>query len=182
MSAEPITGLSAQEHSVAVNQGMALAHSVRKRWLTSLIAGEVSFKAVVEYSRSEDETRYLSALRLYDILRARPGWSDVTALDVIQRNGFTDRDNIKSIRRSPRKVDLFTQILLSTADRWRGRPAPPEGWPWNGKLQLLIAAANAPLPPELTLLLDGGETDQPVEAPLPNLISSLLDDEEDEGE
>src|SRR5690625_6310582 len=92
-------------------------------------------------------------------------------MEALVRSGFSDKDNIRSIRRSPRKVERFALLLESTADRWRARPSPPPGWPWAGKLAVLVESAGEPVPAELTGA--GSEEEIPPE------LESLLDDDED---
>lgn len=133
---------------------MVAARAVRDRFAQGLAQGELQFADVVEFSKARynEEAKYLSKLRLYDILRAKDGWTDATALEALERNGFDRSTNLINIRRSPRLVATFAEIFDSPAERWRARPEPISGWPWMGKLTELIAQNGGVIPVEL-----GGE-------------------------
>lgn len=155
----------------SIKDGKRLAKETKERWLNSLIEGEVSFQAVVEMSRdAEGVGRYLSKLRLLDVLSARRGWTKITAVEALQRIGLSERDNLQSIRRSTSKIQRFALLMESTADRWRARPQPPKGWPWSGKLSVLVRESGEELPPELEAVMseDDGDDEQ--------VLSSFLKD------
>lgn len=157
MTINPVTKQSAEVHSSTTAAGMAEAREVRGRYLGALIRGEIELPALIEYSRSsQPDARYLSKLKLIDILRERPGWSDETAREALSRNGFDTADNLRSIRRNRPSVDLFVELFTTPGERWRARPAAPEGWPWSGKLAALVRSSGEPLPREL-VILEGGE-------------------------
>ena len=189
-----VDGAGTDEHRRAVTSGMARARQLRETWTRSVATGEVTFAALVELSKLDDEHRYLSKIRLVDILETRTGWTRATALTTLDRVGFDSRDTVQSIRRSPTKIGLFAEVLVSRTDRWRARPEPPAGWPWAGKLTALLAAAGSrvKLPDELTALLDPDDDDAEVDdqAPVPNAdpaatvtgdeLDDLLGDDEDD--
>lgn len=156
----PITGMSPEDHSRSVKQGMEAARSIRQEWVSKIATGEVEFKDAVEYSRGSGETRHLAQIKLIDILKARPGWTEQTVMEVLQRNGFERKTTIQSIRRSVRKVELFTLMLKSTADRWRARPEMPPGWPWMGKLDILLDQTQTPDPRSVPSVKDAPEEEE----------------------
>lgn len=139
----PVTGQDSGVHAAATAAGVAASRAVRSRWLVSLTSGEATLAQAVEFSRSGGEDRYVGALRLFDILRDRPGWTDLSAREALARNGFSTSETIRSIRSSPRRTALFAAVLETAAGRWRARPPVPAGWPWRGKLAVLSAAVDA---------------------------------------
>lgn len=128
--------MSDTELSAATSDGMRQAKEQREHWKQSLAAGKVSFSQVVEFSKTH-EYRYLSKLRLVDIIAERPGWTTTSAAEILDHNGFTIKDTVQSIRRSPTKVNRMDIIMASDRDNWRARPDMPSGWPWQGKLTTL---------------------------------------------
>lgn len=178
---KPAVG-SGQEHSSKVSAGAAEANAVRNRWLTSLLKGEVKFRILASASYSKNQDRHLEALRLFAILKARPGWTINTALQALEQNGFTRETTIRSIRRSDEKIGIFESILETSADRWRGRPEVPAGWPWNGKLSVLVSNAGESLPSDIASLFGPDDDDDVVELPAPpapDVMSFFDADDED---
>jgi len=150
MTVNPVTGQSPEEHSATIASGMAAARATRERYIEAVVGGSARLIDVIEVSKgAAEDAKYLSKLRLYDLLRAKPGWTEQTAIEALERNGFKRSDTLASIRRRPANVTLFVELFNSTSERWRARPVAPQGWPWNGKLAALIAAAGAPMPAEL---------------------------------
>lgn len=139
-----------------------MSNKIRQQWANAIAAGTRTFReAVVLSTRKDAPEKALSSLRLVLILSSRPGWSEATALEALVKSGFSAKDNIQSIRRSEKKIELFSLILRTTHDRWRARPTPPQGWPWRGKLSLLVQAAGAPMPDELVATLSAHEAVDP---------------------
>lgn len=139
-----------------ISAGSRASREARGRWANSLAEGEVTFRQAVDFTLGDDPTaKYVSKLRLAAILESRPGWTNVTAVEALQRIGFSATDSILSIRRSSRKIQQFALLMESTAERWRARPKPPSGWPWSGKLSALVEAAGESLPPDFEEFLDG---------------------------
>lgn len=171
-----------QEELENANQ---VSERVRKKWTEYLNSGQADLRTLIEYSKKTDEDKYIASIRLVNILAARPDWSRATALEVLQRFGFNDKSSIKSIRVSPTKIESFESVLRTAADRWRARAEPPKGWPWSGKLSLLIETAGESIPDELAALMDDDDDDDNYiehvsEPSVDEDILSLLDDDEDE--
>lgn len=143
--------MSSVEESAALKK---VAEGVRKKWIASLNAGEVDIRTLTAYSKLDDEHKYLSTIRLITILVARPDWTKATALEVLQRHGFNDKTSIRTLRGAPVQLEAFETILKTAASRWRARTAPQEGWPFRGKLAVLVSQAGAELPDELASLMD----------------------------
>jgi len=144
--------------SSSIKSGMAQANAERQKWIASVSSGEVSFRELVEASKFEDY-KALGAIRLYDLLLSRDGWTESTALESIRHSGFDSKDTVRSIRKSDKRVELFSLILSrNNPGQWRVRPEMPPGWPWNGKIGTIIASV--------------GETD--------DLIDSILYDDDDD--
>lgn len=127
------------------SEQMKTANAERKRWLTSLALGEVSFAQVVQLSQSPDY-KMLTRMKLADILAGRSGWSKETAHEALIHHGFDTKDNILGIRRSTRKVNLFSMILDSSPGFWKERPRMPSGWPFRAPLKLLLESTDTQLP------------------------------------
>lgn len=147
----PVTGQDSESHAASTSSGMAAAREVRGKYLSGIINGEMKLIDVIEFSKGKlhENAKYLSKLRLSDILRAKPGWNESTAIEALERNGFSRTDNLQSIRRAERKVTLFIKLFDTTMDRWKTRPETPSDWPWFGKLKTLIEIAEEPVPSEL---------------------------------
>ena len=176
---KPAVG-SGTGHSNNVARGAAVANAVKDRWLTSLLKGELKFSTLASASYSEGDDRHLAAIRLYTILKARPGWTINTVLTALEQNGFDRNTKVSSVRRSKEKIDIFEAILETSADRWRGRPPVPAGWPWNGKLSVLTQLAGESLPSDIASLFADDEEDElpPAPAPAPlDDISSFFDED-----
>lgn len=133
----------------SIQQGMARAQQQRERWTSTLAAGETTFTELVRVSRSDDY-KALGRLLLLDLLWARPGWSELTAREALSHAGFDHKDTVQSIRRSGKKVDMFDRILRANPGQWAARPSFPKGWPWQGKLSLLVEDCGAAVPGELS--------------------------------
>lgn len=164
-----------------------LSEQVRKKWIAYLNSGVADLRTLIEYSKKTDDDRYITGIRLISILTARPDWSKATALEVLQRNGFTDKSTIRTLRGAPIKTEAFEMILKTAADRWRARAEPPKGWPWSGKLSLLIETAGETIPDELAALMEDDEDDdiasdytEPIA--VDEDLLSLMDDDDDEDE
>lgn len=152
----------------------ALAESVRKKWIERLNSGMVDVHALIQLSKSTGENQYIAAIRLFSILAARPGWTKATSLDALKQHGFTDKTTIRTLRKNTSQIEVFETLLKSTADRWRARPEPPKGWPWSGKLSVLIQNAGEQVPDELLALMeDDGQEEAPEDGN--GLDSDLLD-------
>ena len=177
--ADPVVG-SGESHGNSVRDGMRRANEQRDKWLTSLKRGEVNFKHVVDLSKNEQH-KSLGRIRLADILAGRPGWTEMTALEAMNHQGFSPKDTIQSIRRSERRVELFSVLTQADSDRWRPRPLMPEGWPWFGKLSALVSQDDVEAPDELAEFLGMGDEEEIMEEapghdPLADLLSCEGDD------
>jgi len=164
-----------------------LSEQVRRKWIGYLNSGVADLRTLIEYSKKNDEDKYIAQVRLISILMARPDWSKATALEVLQRNGFTDKSTIRTLRSAPIKTEAFEMILKTAADRWRARAEPPKGWPWSGKLSLLIETAGEAIPDELAALMEDDDDESIVSdyiAPtaVDEDLLSLMDDDDDEEE
>lgn len=164
-----------------------LSEQVRKKWIGYLNSGVADLHTLIEYSKKNDEDKYIASIRLISILMVRPDWSKATALEVLQRNGFTDKSTIRTLRAAPIKTEAFEMILKTAADRWRARAEPPKGWPWSGKLSLLIETAGESIPDELAALMEDDDDDDDIvsdyaEPPAvdQDLLSLMDDDDDDE--
>lgn len=140
---------------------MRQALQSRDAWSTSVARGEVTFSTLVELSRHADN-RALAKLKLVDILVKRPKWTKESAENALVRVGLTSRDTVQSIRRSDNKIRVFEALLSSQPTNWRSRPEVPKGWPFRGKLDLLIAVT------ERTPAAEPSEDD--------DLIGEVMDD------
>lgn len=176
----PVVG-SGASHATNVREGMRRANEQREKWLNSLKKGEIDFKRVVEMSKM-DQYKSLSTIRLADILVGRPGWTEPTALEAMEHQGFAPRDTIKSIRRSDKKVERFATLIHVDSDRWRPRPYMPEGWPWFGKLSSIVSQDSVETPDELAEFL-GLEDDENIieeESREYDPLAAFMGDEDDE--
>lgn len=126
--------------SRSISEGKVRANRFRERFLKSLVTDEIRFDEVVTLSTLKDDHRYLSSIRLLDILTGRPGWTEATAREALSNRGFSDKDNVKSVRASGKKVERFQQIIDLGPHNWRARPEFPPRWPFSGKLYDLFAA------------------------------------------
>lgn len=126
--------------SESISAGKIRANRTRERFLKSLWSDEIKFSDVVALSNLKDEHRYLSSIKLLDILMGRHGWTEATAREALSNRGFSDKDNVKSVRASSKKVERFGQIIELGPNNWRARPDFPPGWPFAGKLYDLFAA------------------------------------------
>lgn len=143
------------EHRAKTISGMNRAKKVRLAYLGALLDGKISFHEMVKRSRDlETDNKYIGKLRLILILSSQKGWTKTTALEVLRRHGFTEQDNVKSIRARPTKVQLFSELMQQSPERWRQRPKPPPGWPWQGKLAVLIGSVGEKIPEELLNEID----------------------------
>lgn len=140
------------------SEQMKAASEERKRWLTSLALGEVSFRQTVEASQSQ-RYRMLSRIKLADILSARSGWSKETAHEALLHHKFNISDNILNIRRNDKKINLFSMILDSSPGFWKERPRMPTGWPFRAPLKLLLESTETQLPESFEHLFDEGSDD-----------------------
>ena len=176
--AEPVVG-SGEGHGSSVRDGMRRANEQREQWLTSLRRGEIKFPHVVDLSRG-DEYKSLGRIRLVDILAGRPGWTEMTALEAMNHQGFSPKDTIQSIRRSERKVESVSILTQADSDRWRPRPLMPQGWPWFGKLTDITSQDDVETPDELSQFL-GLEEDEGImeETPGHDPLADLLSSEEE---
>lgn len=173
-----------QEDAQSLNR---LSEQVRKKWIDYLTSGVADLHTLIEYSKKKDDDKYIAQIRLINILMARPDWTKATALEVLQRHGFNDKSTIRTLRSAPIKTETFETILKTTADRWRARAEPPKGWPWSGKLSLLIETAGETIPDELAALMEDDDDEisekeyQDFSPQVDEDILSLMDDEDDEG-
>ena len=126
--------------SKSISEGKVRANTFRERFLKSLVSDEIRFEDVVQLSTLKDEHRYLSSIKLLDILTGRPGWTEATAREALSNREFSDKDNVKSIRANSRKVERFQQIIDLGPHNWRARPEFPPRWPFSGKLYDLFVA------------------------------------------
>ena len=126
--------------SKSISEGKVRANMFRERFLKSLVSDEIRFEDVVQLSTLKDEHRYLSSIKLLDILTGRPGWTEATAREALSNREFSDKDNVKSIRANSRKVERFQQIIDLGPHNWRARPEFPPRWPFSGKLYDLFVA------------------------------------------
>lgn len=151
MSINPVTGQDSESHASSTINGMTAAREARSRYLAGILDGSMQLSDVIEYSRSQlnEDAKYLSKLRLFEILRGKPGWNERTAIEALERNGFTKSDNLMSIRRIARRVTLFIELFDTPSERWKARPETPSGWPWFGKLRTLVETAGVSVPIEL---------------------------------
>lgn len=177
-----------EEQTVDAGAQKAIAEAVRREWIENLNSGIADIHVLIACSREKDERKYIGAIRLVNILTARPNWTKAIALDVLQRHGFNEKTTIRTLRGSPVQRDAFELILKTQAGRWRLRSAIPEGWPWSGKLSVLTEQAGAAVPDELLSLLDD---DDPIIADTPSeetasaeraLMDLLGDDDDDDDE
>lgn len=161
-----------------------LSDQVRKKWIGYLNSGVADLHTLIEYSKKPDEDKYIAQIRLISILMDRPDWSKATALEVLQRNGFTDKSSIRTLRSAPIKTEVFEMILKTAADRWRARAEPPKGWPWSGKLSLLIETAGESLPDELAALMEDDDDeivkDYAEPSPVDEELLGLMEGDDDE--
>jgi hypothetical protein len=164
-----------------------LSEQVRRKWIDHLNSGLADVRTLIEYSKKSDEDKYIAQIRLINILIARPDWSKATALEVLQRHGFNDKSTIRTLRGAPIKTEAFETILKTAADRWRARAEPPKGWPWSGKLSLLIETAGDSIPDELAALMEDDEDDDDIietdyrdDDVDDDLLSLMNDDDDDE--
>lgn len=164
-----------------------VAEQVRRKWIGFLNSGVADLHTLIEYSKKNDDDKYIAGIRLISILTARPDWSKATALEVLQRHGFNDKSSIRTLRAAPIKTESFEMILKTAADRWRARAEPPKGWPWSGKLSLLIETAGESIPDELAALMEDDDdesiaSDYVEPTTVDEDLLSLMDDDDDEDE
>lgn len=166
-----------------------LSEQVRRKWIDLLNSGAADVRTLIEYSKKNDQDKYIAQIRLISILVARPDWSKATALEVLQRHGLNDKSTIRTLRGSPIKTEAFDTILKTAADRWRARAEPPKGWPWSGKLSLLIETAGETIPDELAALMEDDDDDDDIIEPGysddsvdDELAALMMDDDDDDYE
>lgn len=164
-----------------------ISEQTRKKWIGYLNSGVADLRTLIEYSKKTDDDRYIAQIRLINILASRPDWSKATALEVLQRHGFNDKSTIRTLRSAPIKTEVFEMILKTTADRWRARVEPPKGWPWSGKLSVLIESVGETIPDELAALMDDDDDDEIISdyketSSVDEDLLSLMDDDDDEDE
>lgn len=145
-----------------VSSGMNAAVEMRRKWTTSLVSGEVSFRDIVTLSSNPDH-KALSALKLLNILSAKPGWTEATAIESLRHAGLDTKDQIINIRKSARKIEIF-DVMFTNANpgQWRARPDMPEGWPWRGKLSILVKNSGVSVE-DISSLFDEEDVDDTLE-------------------
>lgn len=166
------------EHSSLVSGGVRAANRMREEYIASISSGEVSFSDAVSLSTFEDY-KALSKIKLLDILSAKQGWSESTAIESLKHSGFDLKDNILSIRRSQKKIERFEFILNRVEPgQWRVRPRMPKGWPWRGKIAILANESMADPTPLEDIEYDvevNHQTGEVVESATPKPSSDDLD-------
>lgn len=171
---------SGSEHGQKIKDSMLRANEIRDQFLSALATNSTNFSVIVELSKSGDY-KALSSLKLSQCLVSRPGWSEATARQALDDQGFDLKDTVRNIRKNPGKVELFSKMMEVPPDRWKARPVMPDGWPWFGKLSSLVNEENGITPPEeLSAILesfDDGESVHGTEdEEIDDMISSLLED------
>lgn len=108
------------------------ANKARNEMAQAMVEGKVDFHDIVEASRSKNFD-YLKRLKLITIL-LEYGWSRKRAKAALIKNGFSERDNVLSIRQNPGKVSLFASLPRMETSRWDLKPKLSTKFPKEGAL------------------------------------------------
>jgi len=151
------------------------AQQIREKWLASLVSGEVTLDAVLEFSRGEGrESQYVAALKLSVILKNLPGWNDATSLSSLLKAGLGKNDTIRTLRSAPVKTKKFKEVFDAPPPiSGSTRPPMPEGWPWQGKLADLVKVTGQRIPGiEINVVQDESESRSAI--PVPGMRANPL--------
>lgn len=129
------------------------AERVRKEWVRWIGLGERPLDSLWKMARDDGspEGRYVCKIKLFDILRLRPGWRSADrAFGAMRERGMTPKTNVMQALRYQGVMNAFTTLYYTHGDEWVPeqeekvvRPQMPEGWPWRGKLDFLLTLDGA---------------------------------------
>ena len=156
------------------------ANKIRHEWRTALAAKERGVLDAIHQQGKDGD--YIRKITLISILSRVEGWSKDTARNALSQSGFALNLRLSDLEKSRQRIEDFELLLDSSGQQWSSHVTFPEGYPFFGKIDDVLAQQ------EVADFMVGNavgdeedeEETQSIEQQTESLLDDLLDDEDDE--
>ena len=157
------------------------ANKIRHEWRTALAAKERGVLDAIHQQGKDGD--YIRKITLISILSRVEGWSKDTARNALSQSGFALNLRLSDLEKSRQRIEDFELLLDSSGQQWSSHVTFPEGYPFFGKIDDVLAQQ------EVADFMVGTDTDeesdtetQSIERQADMLLGDLLDDDDEEDE
>lgn len=133
----PITEVRKDVQSEEVSAARENAERVRSQWREKIAQREVSVLEAVTHS--SDERKYLMKITLLSILTTIEGWDSHNARNALLESGFPLNARLSHLAVSRQRIAEFEEILDTSFQRWVPNITVPDGYPFFGKIEDVLA-------------------------------------------
>lgn len=132
-----ISSVGKDVQSEEVSAARERAERVRSQWREKIAQREVSVLEAITHSSSD--RKYLMKLTLLSILTTIDGWDNHNARNALLQSGFPLNARLSHLAASKQRIAEFEEILDSSFQRWVPNITVPDGYPFFGKIEDVLA-------------------------------------------
>lgn len=128
------------EDAAKATEASSKANALRREWAIAIANGD---HIVLDVLREEEPVRRaVRKLPLVHILMQIEGWSRDSATNALLRNGMNSDAKLGMLLRNQRLNRVFTEMMDTGFQRWVPNINFPEGYPFLGKIEDVLAQGN----------------------------------------